>query len=300
MQRWQKRPEAPPCKKLCPCGTDLLTLSEYHIKQLSGSKHKRLTARDGTKTLKAFFSALLSSPPSGRAVAESEQEKELDKDAGTFQEVMDQTEVADNEQSEEDDNVVDAQSDVERNADFFSEGGPWEGQVVGEREIVELNNDTSYRCCGYKVNVPEPFTLNYPFQLHALMKLPFTFSENALFSDSCSGTVHVSGEACGACQMLPHTKVVQQIESRAHVADTHTNYHFLTYNQLHEHVETLRKECSELWFTSLNQGRKLSHIAKSLEAHKRLILSLSENDLYMLLLVTCLDDLVEVSQSVSG
>ena len=68
-------PEAPPCKKLCPCGTDRSTPSEYH---LSGSKHKQLMARDGTKMLKAFFSALLSSPPSDSAVAESEQEKELD------------------------------------------------------------------------------------------------------------------------------------------------------------------------------------------------------------------------------
>ena len=90
--------------------------------------------------------------------------------------------------------------------------------------IVELNDDTqckrSYQCCGYKANVPHAFAFNYPFQL----LLAFTFSENALFSDSCSGTVKVSGEACAACQMLPHTKAVQQIVSRAHEADTHVNH----------------------------------------------------------------------------
>ena len=70
-------PEMPPCKKLCLCGTDLLTFSEYH---LSGSKHKRLTAIDGTKMLNAFSSTSLSLLPSDSAVAESEQEKELDKE----------------------------------------------------------------------------------------------------------------------------------------------------------------------------------------------------------------------------
>ena len=93
-------PEAPPCKKLCPCSTDLLTFSENHIKKhLSGHKHKRLTVRSSTKTLKAIFSASLSPPPSGSAVAESEQEKESNKDTGMFQEVMDQTELADSKQA---------------------------------------------------------------------------------------------------------------------------------------------------------------------------------------------------------
>ena len=60
----------------CLCGTDLSMLSKYH---LSGSKHKQLMARDGTKMLKAFFSASLLSPPSDSTVAKSEQENELDK-----------------------------------------------------------------------------------------------------------------------------------------------------------------------------------------------------------------------------
>ena len=126
-------PEAPPCKKLCPCSTDLLTLSEYHVKKhLLGSKHKRLTVRNSTKTLKAFLSASLSLPPSGSAVTESEQEKESNKDTGMFHEVMDQTKVADSKQAGwADDKAVGAQSDVEWNADVFSEVGPWKGQVVG-------------------------------------------------------------------------------------------------------------------------------------------------------------------------
>ena len=73
-------PEVPPCKKLCLCGTDLSTLSKYH---LSGSKHKRLMARDGAKTLKAVFSASLLSLRSDSAVAKSEQ-KELDKEFRQF------------------------------------------------------------------------------------------------------------------------------------------------------------------------------------------------------------------------
>lgn len=92
-------PEAPPSKRLCLNGTNLLSLTEYDVKKhLSGSEHKRLTASDSTKQLKAFFSSSSSSPPTGTAVAESEQEKELDKDAGTFQKVMDQGEVANSKQ----------------------------------------------------------------------------------------------------------------------------------------------------------------------------------------------------------
>ena len=85
MQRRREAPEAPPSKRLCPCGTNLSSLSEYHVKKhLLGSKHKRLTASDGMKTLKAFFSSSSSSMPSGSTVAKSEQQKELDKDAGTL------------------------------------------------------------------------------------------------------------------------------------------------------------------------------------------------------------------------
>lgn len=59
----------------------------------------------------------MSSLPSGSAIAESEQEKKLDKDADTFQEVMDQPEVTDSELIREDAEVVDAKSDVEQNED---------------------------------------------------------------------------------------------------------------------------------------------------------------------------------------
>lgn len=101
-------PEASPSKRLCPCGTNLMLLTEYHVKKhLSGSKHKRSTASDGTNTLKAFFSTSSLSMPSGSAVAKSKQEKELDKDAGTFQETMDQGEVTDSEQGGEDGEVKD-------------------------------------------------------------------------------------------------------------------------------------------------------------------------------------------------
>ena len=45
--------------------------------------------------------------PSGSAVAKRKQEKELDKDAGMFQETMDQGEVTDSEQGGEDGEVKD-------------------------------------------------------------------------------------------------------------------------------------------------------------------------------------------------
>lgn len=72
--------------------------------------------------------------------------------------------------------------------------------------------------------------------------------------------------------MLPYMKAVEQIESRAHVADKHINLRFLTYSQLQERIEKLKTERSVLWLSSLNQARKLNRIAKSLEAHKRLVL----------------------------
>ena len=104
----EEAPEAPPSKRLCLCGTNLSSPYEYHIKKhLSGSKHKRLMTSDGTKTLKAFFSSSSSLSPSGSSVAESEQEKELDEDAGSFQDVEDQDDVADSEQKV----VVCAESD---------------------------------------------------------------------------------------------------------------------------------------------------------------------------------------------
>jgi hypothetical protein len=76
------------------------------------------------------------------------------------------------------------------------------------------------------------------------------------------------------------------VESRAHVADKHIILRFLTYNsQLQERIEKLKTERSDLWLSSLNQARKLNRIAKSLEAHKRLVLCLSENDVPRLIMV---------------
>ena len=157
----------------------------------------------------------------------------------------------------------------------------------GDREAVDespvgpsghASNAEIVSCTGYKPNVPNPFSLNYPFQLHALMKLPFSVSEERLFSEKCRLTVDLPGEACESCEMLPFMKAVEQIESRAHVADKHINLHFLTYSQLQERIEKLKTERSDLWLSSLNQAHKLNRIAKSLEAHKRLVFCLSEND----------------------
>ena len=110
------------------------------------------------------------------------------------------------------------------------------------------------------------------------MKLPFSFSGESLFSDSCSLVVDEPEGSCESCQMLPYTKAVQKIENRAHSADKHVHFRFLSYSQLQERIEKLKAERSELWLTSLNQAQKLSRIAMSLEAYKQLILCLSEND----------------------
>jgi hypothetical protein len=55
--------------------------------------------------------------------------------------------------------------------------GVVEGPALNATAIVTVS---SYRCTGYKPNVPQPFALHYPFQLHALMKLPFPVSRGKL------------------------------------------------------------------------------------------------------------------------
>ena len=49
----------PPTKKLCNCGADLSSLSVYHIrKHLAGSKHLKVQAVSGLRTLDASFSPM--------------------------------------------------------------------------------------------------------------------------------------------------------------------------------------------------------------------------------------------------
>lgn len=238
--------EEPPPKKLCSCGADLSSLSDYHVgKHLTGSKHKKRQT-SGLRTLDAFFSPTEKTAVEPLACAELR--KEVMRDGDTVDGDMDESPVGPS--------VV-------------------EGPALSATAIVTVSR---YRCTGYKPNVPQPFALHYPFQLHALMKLPFSVSGESLFSERCSLTVNLPGETCEACQMLPYMKAVEQIESRAHVADKHINLRFLTYSQLQERIEKLKTERSDLWLSSLNQARKLNRIAKSLEAHKRLVLCLSEND----------------------
>ena len=45
-----------PTKKLCNCGADLSSLSVYHVrKHLAGSKHLKVQAASGLRTLDVFF-----------------------------------------------------------------------------------------------------------------------------------------------------------------------------------------------------------------------------------------------------
>ena len=74
-----------------------------------------MTAKYGTNSLNAFFASLLSLP--AITVAISEQEKELDEDAGSFQDVKDQNDVVDSEQrvvvcTELDDNHLSGEGQV--------------------------------------------------------------------------------------------------------------------------------------------------------------------------------------------
>ena len=182
--------EEPPPKKLCSCGVDLSSLSVHHVgKHLTGSRHKKRQT-SGLRTLDAFCL------PTKKIAVEPLPCAELIKEVGRDGDTLD----GDTLDGDMDESPV-GPSVVERPAFNATE-------IVG-----------SYRCTGYKPNVPHPFALHYPFQLHALMKLPFSVSGESFFSERCSLTVNLPGETCESCQILPYMKAVEQIESRAHVAD---------------------------------------------------------------------------------
>lgn len=78
-----------------------------------------------------------------------------------------------------------------------------------EKEIVKQNDDSqcnkSYCCFGYKANLPQPFTYNYPFQRCALIKLHaiHLLSIGLWQLQLAQG---ISPGRCVAYQMLPQTK----------------------------------------------------------------------------------------------
>ena len=65
--------------------------------------------------------------------------------------------------------------------------------LADDNEVTsEAMADCTHNACqGYVPNVPEPFILNYPFQLHAFTKFPFTFTQSAVFSENCLKTAEI-------------------------------------------------------------------------------------------------------------
>ena len=153
--------------------------------------------------------------------------------------------------------------------------------LADDNEVTsEAMADCTHNACqGYVPNVPEPFILNYPFQLHAFTKFPFTFTQSAVFSENCLETAEIGQSNCTACSALMPTTALRHIESRARFPSQHTNNRFLTYSQLVEKVEKLIEERKNLRLLKLNSSRKLSKLANSVDLYKRLLWFLGENDI---------------------
>lgn len=134
-------------------------------------------------------------------------------------------------------------------------------------------------CQGFVPSVPEPFMLNYPFQLHAFNNLPFTFTQSALFSVNCHNTAEIGQSNCTACSALASSTALRHIESRAHSPPQYANNRFLTYSQLVDKVEKLREERKTLRLITFNSSRKLAKLASNVDLYKCLIWYLGENDI---------------------
>ena len=134
-------------------------------------------------------------------------------------------------------------------------------------------------CQGFVPNVPEPFLMNYPFQLHLSSNLPFTFTQSALFSLNCLKIAQNDQSNCTACSALASSSTLRQIESRAQSSSQFANNRFLTYSQLVEKIEKLHEERKTLRLLKLNSSRRLSKLASSVNLYKRLLWCLGENDI---------------------
>ena len=105
-----------------------------------------------------------------------------------------------------------------------------------------LSPPPTNKCQGFHPNIPQPFTLNYPFQLHSFFSLPFTFTQSAIFSTNCCGVAEVGKSNCLACSSLSFNKSIKEIESRANVCSKFANNHFLTYTQLVDKLSKMREQ----------------------------------------------------------
>lgn len=145
--------------------------------------------------------------------------------------------------------------------------------------FIILQNTTSthslHPCKGFLPAIPTPFLQNYPFQLHAFQPLPFTFTQFALHSDKCIRWVDDPGKTCEMCESLNGSKKVEDIVRRASTTSNYTNHRFLTFSQLEERLELLKEERTAVWFQKLC---KVQNLTRSLDMYKKLVLSLSQND----------------------
>ena len=93
-------------------------------------------------------------------------------------------------------------------------------------------------------------------------------------------------QICDMYKSLDGSKKVENIVRRANSSSVYTNHYFLTFTQLEECFGLMKEEQTALWFQKLNATRRVHNLLKSLNIYKKLVLSLSQNDvprLYQLL-----------------
>ena len=83
------------------------------------------------------------------------------------------------------------------------------------------------------------------------------------------------GKTCEMCESLNGSKKVEDIVRRASTTSNYTNHRFLTFSQLEERLELLKEERTAVWFQKLC---KVQNLTRSLDMYKKLVLSLSQND----------------------
>ena len=153
--------------------------------------------------------------------------------------------------------------------------------------VMVVSTQTNFASCpGVILSLPSQGCSNYPFQLHAHLRLSFSVSMMSnngvvLHSLRCEKDVLDALIPCRYCALMAEESIVVNIAKRSHDEElfrSTCNSIFLTTAQLIQRAAHHSLRSQRFQLVVINQNTKVLRLCKVIEDYKRLHLALAQNN----------------------
>ena len=156
-----------------------------------------------------------------------------------------------------------------------------------EFEIIHeynLEEKKIQKCNGYKPEIIDIY-FNYPFQLLEIDKdkIQYVLENGVFHHNSCAKDGYILNNpnelTNQLCQNLIYNQHLNTIIKRFNCAEKHTNYNYLTFNQLKELLDYKNQQINNLKLENLNKLRSIISLRNKTNDFKRFMILISQNQI---------------------